>query len=74
MTGTSESTQETGTTPEEQIANGIEQLEANVRGGQLVVASTAGSMRTAWDWPASTSGQAVVEAERGAPVGAVLQP
>ena len=32
-TGTSEPTQETGTTPEEQIANGIEQLEANVRGG-----------------------------------------
>ena len=55
MTGTSGSTQETGTTPEEQIANGIEQLEANVRGGQLVVASTAVSMRTVWDWSASKS-------------------
>ena len=54
-TGTTEPTQETGTTPEEQIANGIEQLEANVRGGPLVVASTAVSMRTVWDWPASTS-------------------
>ena len=54
-TGSSEPVQESGTTPEEQIANGIEQLEANVRGGQLVVASTAESMRTAWDWSASTS-------------------
>jgi restriction endonuclease Mrr len=34
-TGTSEPAQETGTTPEEQIARGIEQLEANVRGELL---------------------------------------
>jgi len=36
-TGTSEPAQETESTPEEQIASGVEQLEANVRGGQLVL-------------------------------------
>ena len=36
-TGTSEPAQETESTPEEQISSGVEQLEANVRGGQLVL-------------------------------------